>query len=508
MQPANNGQPADKGHKLRSVHATEQVAHLWANGVGRFIRNAQETASTSTCGRILYSYAQAIAARTDAVDAEGRRVYLFNADARESTTTQKHMRNASRAVPFHVFFSASSSTGTAWDGRRETIVPTTYLYLTNGADKAPTTSHVLTFSVHDVHADNGHAHAANYKRLFERAASNAREMAKRRSHFYPSHVAQTFRAAAEYRALFCADYCADLADSFDWDALATSFAKVLARKEKAEREALARSASFRRAELEWMTAVAPTLTDLTAVMRAEAGRGGNALRDAVIAFETSGLWDTAAPSAPAHARVRACILALIREGAAGFCDAAERVGLKVLPAFSLPVDGAIRPPCAAMVRCYPKPPTRKVFGREVSDEYSNVRQVYDAVGLERYDSGLGFRSARLATGRDLLFVRQGGDEVITSSGARVPVAIVAALWRRHAAEIVAAATNPVALTFPETRRVGPFAWIGYDLGDSGARATDGGESVLLIGCHKVAAADVARLARRLGWTAAEAEASA
>ena len=108
-QPANNGQPDAKGKKLRQVYATEQVAHLWANGVDHFIRNGNETASTSVDGRILFSYAQAIAARTDKRALAGRKVYLFNADARESTTTQRHLRDASRAVPFHVAFMSSTS---------------------------------------------------------------------------------------------------------------------------------------------------------------------------------------------------------------------------------------------------------------------------------------------------------------------------------------------------------------------------------------------------------------
>jgi hypothetical protein len=148
-----------------------------------------------------------------------------------------------------------------------------------------------------------------------------------------------------------------------------------------------------------------------------------------------------------------------------------------------------------------------VFGRERAESYSDVRVVYEAVGLERYESYTnGHRSARVTTGRDLVFVRQGGDEVITSGGARAPVGIIAALWRRHGAEIAAAAVNPVAVTFPEARRVGAFTWIGYDLGSSAGRATDGGESVLIVGCHRVAAADVARLARRLGWPEGEASA--
>lgn len=507
MQPANNGQPAAKGKKLRQVYATEQVAHLWANGVDHFIRNGNETASTSTNGRVLYSYAQAIAARTDKRDAEGRKVYLFNAAARESNTTQRHVRDANRAVPFHVAFMSSTSAADGWDGRRATLAAATYLYYSSGADKAPTDIQTLTFSVSNVCAEDGVAHAANYRDLFARAKAHSAEMVKRREHFYPAFVAQSFRVAAEYRAVFCADYSDDLADSFDWEAQAAAFAKVRARKEKAAAASVARSADYKRAEGEWMRAVAPTLTDLAAVMRSAPVGGDNAMREAVRTFEETGVWDLAVETSPATARVRACLAALIKEGAATFCETAARLGFKVLPAFSLPVDGAIRPPCGALVRCYPKPATRKVFGREVSDDYSNVRQVYEAVGLPRYEPWTqGQRAARLAIGRDLLFVRQGGDEVITSGGARVPLGIVAALWRRHGAEIDAAAAEPVALTFPEARRVGAFAWIGYDLGDTAAHATDGGRSVLLIGCHKVAAADVARLARRLGWPEPEASA--
>lgn len=503
MQPANNGQPAAKGPKLRSVHATEQVAHLWANGIERSIRNAQETASTSENGRVLYSYAQSIAARTDVVDAEGRRVYLFNANARESVTTQKHMRSANHAVPFHVCYTSAASTPAAWDGRRDTIPAATCLYFVNGADKVPPSSQILTFCVPDVNADGPIAAAVNYKRMFAAAEADARVMAKRRSKFYPAHVAAAFRAAAEYRALFCAEYCADLADGFDWTALAAQFSKVIARQEKAAAAEAARHAGYRQAERAWMTAVAPTLTDLAAVMRAAPVGGANSLRDAVIAFEASGIWDLATPNLTSHSPTRAIIAHLIRNGGTDFHDVATRLGFKVLPAFSLPVDGAIRPPCAASVGSYPKPPTRIVFGRERAESYSDVRQVYEAVGLERYEHTHGHRTARGAVGRDLLFVRQGGDEVITSGGARAPIGIIAALWRRHGAEICAAAVNPVDVTFPEARRVGAFTWVGYDLGNSGGRETDGGESVLVIGCHLVAAADVARLARRLGWPQAD-----
>ena len=502
MQPANNGQPAAKGKKLRQVHATEQVAHLWANGVDRYICNAATTASTSPDGRVLYSYAQAIAARTDARDAAGRKVYLFYANAHSSNTTQRHVRACASAIPFHVAYHASSSSASAWDGQRETIGAASYLYYSTGADKAPTTEQVLTFSVRDVHASNGVAHAANYRDLFARAVAHAREMVKRREHFYPSYVAHNFRTAFEYRAIFCRDYTEDLEATFDWTALAASFAKVLARKEKAAKASASRSADYKRAEDEWMRAVAPTLTDLAAFLRSAPVDGAvNVMRDAVAAFEASGVWDLATETSPAQARVRAALGALVKDGACAFVDAAPRLGLKVLNAFSAPVVGAIRPPCGALVRGYPKPATRKVFGRERADDYSNVRQVYEAVGLPRYETygAFGARSPRLAIGRDLLYVRANGDEVITSGGARVPVGIVAALWRRHGAEIDAAAAEPVALTFPEARRVGSFTWIGYDLGDSAARATDGGASVLIVGCHKVAAADVARLARRLGW---------
>lgn len=507
MQPANNGQPAAKGKKLRQVHATEQVAHLWANGVDRYICNAATTASTSPDGRVLYSYAQAIAARTDARDAAGRKVYLFYANARASNTTQRHVRNCARAIPFHVSYYASSSSAEGWDGRRETIGAATYLFYSSGADNAPTTEQVLTFSVRDVHASNGVAHAANYRDLFARAVAHAREMEKRREHFYPTYVAQNFRTAFEYRAIFCRDYAEDLEETFDWDALAASFAKVLARKQKAAAASAARSADYKRAEGEWMRAVAPTLTDLAALMREAPVGGDNAMREAVRTFEATGVWDLAVETSPAQTRVRACVAALIKDGAAAFCDVAARAGFKVLPAFSLPVDGAIRPPCAALVRGYPRPATRKVFGRERAEDYSNVRQVFEAVGLPRYQPWTqGQRAARLTIGRDLLYVRANGDEVITSGGARVPLGIVAALWRRHGAEIDAAAAEPVALTFPEARRVGSFTWIGYDLGDSAAHATDGGASVLIVGCHKVAAADVARLARRLGWPEPEASA--
>jgi hypothetical protein len=506
MQPANNGQPAEQGQKLRRVHATEQVAHLWGNGIQYSIRNAQETASTSDNGRVLFSYAQAIAARTDVVDPDGRRVYLFNSAARESTTTQKHMRNANRAVPFHVCFTSNSSGSDAWDGRRETIGDATCLYYMGGAENAPTSAQVLTFAVPDVQAEGGHAHAANYKRMFENATAHAREMSKRRSNFYPSFVAQNFRAAAEYRALFCADYCADLADSFDWDALAAAFAKVKARKDKAEAAARARSAGYHAAEKRWMEVAAATLGDLAYQVRHAPDAGRHGLREAVAVYEATGTWDIAAETSPVNARVRRLVEHLIKNGGKGFSVLAQELGFKVAPFDGVAAEGMIKTPCPIALDAYPRPIERYVFGRAVRDEYPQLHRVYEAAGISRHDVGAawGSKSPRHVIGRDLIRVSADSAEVITSGGARVPLALVAALWRRHGAEISAAAAEPCALTFPEARRVGTFAWIGYGLGDSAAWSSGGGASALLIGCHKVGAEDVARLARRLAWPEPEA----
>ena len=474
---------------------------MWANGVARYICNANCTASTSPDGRVLFSYSQAIAARTDERDPEGRKVILFRVDSHSSNTTQRHVRNCTSAIPFHASYTFYvAHTDNLWDGRRETIAAAAPIQ-TLGGDKAPLAEQTISFYVRDVSALNGVSHAYNYREMFKAAESAAAHAQTRRVHFYPTSVAQAFMSARAYRKTFCADYAPDLEETYDWDALASAFAKVKARKDKAEAAARARSSGYHAAEARWMSVAAATLGDLAYQVRNAPDAGRQGLRDAVALYEATGTWDVAAETSPVNARVRRLVEHLVKNGGKGFSVLAKELGFKVAPFDGVAAEGMIKTPCPIALDAYPRPIERKVFGHVVRDEYPQIHRVYEAAGVSRYDGGAagGSQSPRHVIGRDLLRVSADGAEVITSGGARVPLALVAALWRRHGAEISAAAAEPCALTFPETRRVGPFAWIGYGLGDSAARATDGGASALVIGCHKVGAEDVARLARRLGW---------
>ena len=95
-----------------------------------------------------------------------------------------------------------------------------------------------------------------------------------------------------------------------------------------------------------------------------------------------------------------------------------------------------------------------------------------------------------------------GAEVITSDGARLPASIARALWKRYGDLMREAATAEAAPVFPGDGAgiaFGPFNWNGWEALPAEARASGGGAWGLRVGCHRIAAADLCRLAVRAGW---------
>lgn len=87
--------------KIREVFPRDQVAHLWANASQNGARNS--SGNFFFTGASLYSYGRHFicAHRTEWKDAQGRAVYLVNADS-YSNTTARHMSIARRAIPRYV----------------------------------------------------------------------------------------------------------------------------------------------------------------------------------------------------------------------------------------------------------------------------------------------------------------------------------------------------------------------------------------------------------------------
>jgi hypothetical protein len=144
---------------------------------------------------------------------------------------------------------------------------------------------------------------------------------------------------------------------------------------------------------------------------------------------------------------------------------------------------------------YPQPKQR---------EYGTGAPFWEACGLDTYSVPTwGRPSATREAGRALVRLTADGSEVITSEGARVPASIARALWKRHGDLMREAATAEAAPAFPGAESTGiafgPFTWTGWEALPAEARASGGGRWGLRVGCHRIAAADLCRLAVRAEW---------
>ena len=486
MQPANNGQPADKGKtpRLRQVYPTGEIPHLWANGILRDVRSRSSSVERTPDGIRLVSYSTTVAFRTEVFTSQGCRVYLFTS-RNYSTTTSRLVSNALRAIPNPATFVRETN----WDGRRETIP--TDLYCIN---QQPVDLGSMFFSVPNVGSTIGgpgrQAHRENLAHILGRALDEADKSGRKSVRFAPVMAGELFSQALLYWRTFLADEPDPLA-SVDFGKIAESFAKAARRQAAAEEAGKAARRKFEREEDTWMAEASEALAAVAAVVRSVVGGSqAEAALAAVIRFEATGDADPAAEDSDAFAILTEALQSLARYGsdldpyasnrnAAGFV-----AGVKaVCPSFNYSKH---LPP-------YPKAPVRYVFGKPTSDFFPRLFRIREAVGLPYHSRGNRF--ARF--GRNL--IRVVGEDLRTSDGAAVPLSVVRLLWARHGAEVKAAAAEPVALNFPASRSAGLYSWTGYELTGEAARASGSGASLLRIGCHLVGAEDICRLARRLEW---------
>lgn len=485
MHPANNGQPADKGknNRLRQVYPSGEIPHLWANGITREVRSRSSSVQQTPEGLRLVSYATPVAFRTECFTPQGCRVYLFTSRT-YSTTTSRLVSNALHAIPNKATFDRPAF----WDGRRESIVET--LRCTNDA---PVDLGSVTFCVPNIGSSIGapgrQSHRENLAHLLNEATNNAAKAARKSVRFSPVMAGELFSQVVLYWRTFLADEPDPLA-AVDFGKIAESFAKAARRQAAADAAGVAARRDYERREDVWMAEAAEALAAVAAVVRSVVGGSqAEANLAAVLRYEATGKDDPAAEDSDALDALTLSIQSLARYGSdqnpySSNRDAAGFVaGVKaVCPSFNYTRH---LPP-------YPVAPVRYVFGKPISDFLPRLFRIRDAVGLP-YSRGN--HSARF--GRHL--VRVVGEDLRTSGGASVPLAIVRALWARHGAEVREAALAPYALTLPEGRRAGLYTWTGFVVAPEVARASGSGASLLRIGCHLVGAEDLCRLARRLEW---------
>lgn len=485
MQPANNGQPADKGKspRLRQVYPAREIPHLWANGILRDVRSRSSSVERTPDGIRLVSYSTTVAFRTECFTPQGCRVYLFNS-RNYSTTTSRLISNALAAVPNKCHFDRPAH----WDGRRETIATE----LTSPTS-VPIDLGSLTFCVPNVGSTIGgpgrQAHRENLAHILTRALDEADKSGRKSVRFAPVMAGELFSQVVLYWRTFLPEDPDPLAE-VDFGKIAESFAKAARRQAAAEQAGKDARRKFEREEDLWMAEAAEALAAVAAVVRSVVGNQAEASLAAVLRFEATGDADPAAEDSDAVESLTLALQSLARYGsdldpyasnrnAAGFV-----AGVKaVCPSFNY----------TRHLSPYPKAPVRYVFGKPTSDFFPRLFRIREAVGLPYYSRGNRF--ARF--GRNL--VRVVGEDLRTSDGAAVPLSIVRLLWSRHGAEVKAAAAEPVALTLPASRSAGHYTWTGYQVAEPAARTSGAGASLLRIGCHLVGAEDLCRLARRLEW---------
>lgn len=82
---------------MKTVFPTREVCHLWANGIGRDIRNSRSNVYTIHNGRTLLSYGEHFVIGAFVSNKKGGRVLLWNSD-NYGPTTSRHKSHAWRAL--------------------------------------------------------------------------------------------------------------------------------------------------------------------------------------------------------------------------------------------------------------------------------------------------------------------------------------------------------------------------------------------------------------------------
>jgi hypothetical protein len=487
MQPASNGQPADKGRKanrIRTRYSTGEVPHLWANGHAVDVHSTSSRTERTPDGLRLISYATPVGNRLEAFTPEGCRVYLL-ASRTYSKTTSKMLGRAEAAIPFK----AESPNLGLWDGN-----PFGMPYELASQGGHPLDLCSVVFHVPNLGTSVGigrENHKENLRHLIARAFDLSISETRKGIRFYVRPIASAFVDAIRYHRTFLADEPEPFA-GFDFAALAARIKKAKARGDAAAAKFERDRRDITRAEDKWIADNAELLGRIAEAVRSTHVERSGGLVGILRAFEAGEIAKLPSPGDSLFSGpnpIASAVGELINHGhlyRTGLDRSRAFINLmrQVCPDFPSPAD---------FVPPFPLSPERCVFGKRVRDFTPNYHKVLDAVGLAAFRES----PHKGAFGRDLVQVRAG--ELKTTAGASVPVAVVRALWGRHGAEVKEAALSPYALRFPEPRRAGLYLWTGYQPATPAAAATDSGASLLQIGCHLIGAADLVRLASRMGW---------
>jgi hypothetical protein len=462
----------------RTVYPGRQVIHLWANGCPRDLRGGNVSTWNESTGITLLSYSAPIACRLpEAVRTpDGCRVFLMRSPF-YSKTTAKQLSHARGALPSVVRFDCAAWNGTAAD--LPASVP-------GAVPGVPSHAFFCFHGVRNVRPDCAVAHADNYSALFYKAVEELNGLKKALKRGSPARVADLFATADYYRRTFMPEAAA-LAIPADAPAILAGFNKRRANAAAREAAAVARLSGDRAAWLEAYSATAEAIRRAYAVAASD---GPATLAEKIAAWEAGEAW-------PAEGQAEGEAAEFLRRTVSALL-AGNGAQVREHPATPGIVRAAL--PCPATVCTRGAWPTGK-GGRH---DYGSDRAFWDACGVNPYDNKGGWprQGATQKAGRALVRLTADGAEVITSEGARVPSALARALWKRHGALMREAATAQAAPAFPGDGApipFGPFTWTAWEALPAEARASGGGWWGLRVGCHRIAAADLCRLAVRAGW---------
>lgn len=467
----------------RTVFPQRQVIHLWANACAKDLRGGNVSTVTASRngetqpGAVLRSYAASIGNRLPATvrTPDGFRIFLIRPGF-YSNTTRKHCGWAAGSIPQR----ATVESRIEWDGTADGL-------LQSVSFSSCYALAAFVFNVPRVEPWNGADHAVNLAALHAHACEALNGLRKALKHGNPARVAEAFAVADYYRRTFTPE-AAPLAIPADAPAILAAFRKRQAAAAAREAAATAALAGSRTA---WLAAFARTAAAIRAAYAAAvAGQSSAAtLAEKITEWEAGGQWPAEDSDPEAVETLRRTVRALL----AGQGNEAREHSA---------VPQAVRAalPCPATVHLRGAWPE----GKGARRDYGSDRAFWDACGVEPYSfKGYHFNNATDRAGRNLVRLSADGAEVITSGGARVPASIARALWKRYGALMSEAATAEAAPAFPGVDGAaipfGPFAWTGWEAATPEARASGGGAWALRVGCHRICAADLCRMAARHAW---------
>lgn len=468
----------------RTVYPGRQVVHLWANDCPRDLRGGNLSTWNESTGNTLRSYAAPIACLLpDAVRTpDGCRVYLLR-DPFYSKTTAKHLAFARAAMPALVPFNCADD----WNGLAETLPAS----VPGAVPGVPSHARFAFQGVRNVRPVCAAGHADNYSALFSKAVDELNGLKKALKHGSPGRVADLFAVADYYRRTFTPE-AAPWAIPESAPAILAAFRK---RREAAAAREAAATAALAGSRAAWLAAFDRTAVAIRAAYAAAvAGQSSAAtLAEKITAWEAGGQWPAEAWQGEGEGEAAEALRRTVRALLAGKANEAREH-----PAVPQAVRAALPCPATAHLRgAWPE-------GKGNRRDHGSDRAFWDACGVEPYSRSAWDRP-RVATlaGRDLVRMTADGAEVITSGGARVPASIARALWKRYGALMSEAATAEAAPAFPGADGApipfGPFHWTGWEAATPEARASGGGAWALRVGCHRICAADLCRMAARHAW---------